>query len=192
MRLLQAAGGKPGGAEPASVKGKNLLITGAVLSILAVALFYLLPAIPDATSVQHFHIDFLWNDSLWKQVSGYTLLGLSCIGLLLSLRKRWSKITLGDFAWWRVVHVILGVGLLTLLLLHTGLHLGSNANFALITVFLLLAFSGAFASGVTVLEPKLKARTAKRLRSLTQWAHILLFWPLPVLLGFHIVSFYYF
>jgi nitrite reductase (NADH) large subunit len=142
--------------------------------------------------VQHFRIDVLWNDSFWKQVTGYTILGLSTIGLFISLRKRWQKFTLGEFAWWRVVHVLLGVAILTTLLLHTGLNLGSNANFALIMVFLLLAFSGAFAAGVSVMEPKLKPRTAKQLRSLTQWAHLLLFWPLPLLLGFHIVSFYYF
>ena len=179
-------------AEPATVQGKNFLTAGALLSALAVMVFYFLPEIPDATSVQHFRIDVLWNDSFWKQVTGYTILGLSTIGLFISLRKRWQKFTLGEFAWWRVVHVLLGVAILTTLLLHTGLNLGSNANFALIMVFLLLAFSGAFAAGVSVMEPKLKPRTAKQLRSLTQWAHLLLFWPLPLLLGFHIVSFYYF
>jgi len=179
-------------AEPASVQGKRLLSTTAILSALAVMSFYFMPAIPDATSVQQFHIDFLWNDSFWKQVTGYSILGLSSIGLLLSLRKRWRKIALGDFAWWRVAHVLLGVSILAILFLHTGLRLGSNANFALIMVFLLLAFSGAFAAGVSAMEPKLKPRTAKQLRSLTQWAHLLLFWPLPLLLGFHIVSFYYF
>ncbi len=179
-------------AEPTTVQGKHLLTAGTLLTALTVMLFFFVPAIPDAQSVQHFHIDFLWNDSFWKQVTGYTILGLSAIGLFISLRKRWQKFTLGDFAWWRVAHVLLGVTILTTLFLHTGLNLGSNANFALIMVFLLLAFSGAFASGVSVIEPKLKPRTAKQLRNLTQWVHLLLFWPLPLLLGFHIVSFYYF
>lgn len=179
-------------AEPATVQGKNWLNTGIALSVLVAICFYFVPSIPDAASVQHFSIDFLWNDSFWKQVSGFTLLGLSTLGLLLSLRKRWAKFSLGNFAWWRVAHVLLGVTILAILLLHTGLHLGSNANFALITVFLLLAVSGAMAAGVSVLEPTLKPRTAKQLRSMTQWTHLLLFWPLPVLLGFHIVSFYYF
>jgi len=179
-------------AEPATVKGKNFLTTSALLTVLTVMLFYFAPAVPDAQSVQHFHIDFLWNDSFWKQVTGYSMLGLIAIGLFISLRKRWNKIAFGEYAWWRVAHVILGVTVLTTLFLHTGLNLGSNANFALIMMFLLLAFSGAFASGISVLEPKLKPRTAKQLRNLTQWAHLLLFWPLPLLLGFHIVSFYYF
>ena len=179
-------------AEPATVKGKHFLTTGALLAALTVMLFYFVPAIPDAQSVQHFHIDFLWNDSFWKQVTGYTMLGLATLGLVISLRKRWHKIALGDYAWWRVAHVLLGVTILTTLFFHTGFNLGSNANFALITVFLLLAFSGALASGISAIEPKLKQRTAKQLRNLTQWAHLILFWPLPLLLGFHIVSFYYF
>ena len=33
---------------------------------------------------------------------------------------------------------------------------------------------------------------ARRWRPVLTWAHLLLFWPLPVLVGFHIVSVYYF
>jgi len=31
-----------------------------------------------------------------------------------------------------------------------------------------------------------------RVRSISLWAHILLLWPLPVLLGFHILKSYWF
>jgi nitrite reductase (NADH) large subunit len=179
-------------ADSAIVKGRTLLSTGALLTALAVLLFYFAPAIPDAQSVQDFRIDILWNDSFWKQVSGYTILGLSTIALLLSLRKRWHKVSFGDFAWWRATHVLLGTLILVALFLHTGLHLGAKANFVLLSFFLTLAFTGALAAGTCVFEPKLNPHTAKQLRNVTQWLHLLLFWPLPVLLGFHILSFYYF
>jgi nitrite reductase (NADH) large subunit len=33
---------------------------------------------------------------------------------------------------------------------------------------------------------------ARRVRSALTWMHILLFWPVPVLLGFHVFKTYYY
>jgi nitrite reductase (NADH) large subunit len=90
------------------------------------------------------------------------------------------------------MHTALGVTVLAVLLAHTGLQLGSNLNFVLMLTFLGVALTGSLAGAVVAVEPKLNPLTAKRARSFINSVHLIMFWPLPVLLGFHIVSFYYF
>ena len=136
--------------------------------------------------------DNLWRDNLWKQISGFTLLGLSLLGLLLSLRKRWKRISFGDFAFWRVIHVAIGVAIVLSLLAHTGFRTGSHLNLYLMTGFVALLALGTLAGGVIALEHRLDNVLARRLRSSFIWLHILLFWPIPALLGFHIFKTYYF
>jgi len=82
------------------------------------------------------------------------------------------------------------------LFVHTGFHLGENLNGWLMGLFLVLSAVGAVAGVVTAVEHKLLngpmkgARTAPR--SLPVWAHILLLWPLPLLLGAHIATVYFY
>jgi nitrite reductase (NADH) large subunit len=151
-----------------------------------------LPAVDATSSVQTFSLNFLWEDTFWKQVTGYSVLALSVIGLLMSLRKRWTRFRLADFNYWRVAHIALGVAVLAVLLLHTGLQLGANLNLVLMLTFLGVALTGSLAGAIVALEPRLDPLTAKRARSFINYLHLIVFWPLPVLLGFHIMSFYYF
>ena len=74
-------------------------------------------------------LDFLWRDDFTKQVSGYTLLGITVFSLLFSLRKRIKRIKFGQFGTWRMAHGILGGVTLIGVLAHTGFHWGSNLNF---------------------------------------------------------------
>lgn len=178
--------------EIAPAKGIKTTAILSVTGLLATLLLLGIPAINAAPSVQQFSINFMWEDSFWKQVTGYSVLALTVIGLVMSLRKRWRIFKLGDFNYWRVVHIALGVSVLAILLLHTGLQLGSNLNMALMLTFIGVAITGSIAGGVVALEPRLNPLTAKRIRSYINYTHLFLFWPLPVLLGFHIVSFYYF
>ena len=134
--------------------------------------------------------DAIWRESAWKQASGYTVLGLSVLALLLSLRKRLFR-TIGDFAWWRVAHALLAVLCLGGLAVHTGGRMGANLDFLLMAAFLGAVALGAVAGGVVALEHRLGAR-AQRLRRAWTWAHLVLFWPVPVLLGFHVFKSYYF
>lgn len=173
-------------------RGSRPLMGLAVLALLAALALFVLAPYPYAESVQTWRLDLLWRDGLWKQISGYTLAGLSLLGLLVSLRKRWKRFGFGDFGYWRVFHTGLGLLVLTLLAAHTGLHLGVNLNFALMSVFLGLALAGGVSGLAIVVERKLSRSLGKRLRAWTTWAHIALFWPLPALLGFHIASVYYF
>ncbi|WP_455200484.1 FAD-dependent oxidoreductase, partial [Kaarinaea lacus] len=178
--------------ETAAPKGILATTILTIAGLIATILLLGIPAIDAAPSVQQFSINFLWEDTFWKQVSGYSVLALTVIGLLMSFRKRWRLFKLGDFAYWRVLHIALGVTVLSLLVLHTGLQLGSNLNLVLMLTFLGVALTGSIAGAVVAMEPRLDPLTAKRARSYINYAHLILFWPLPVLLGFHIVSFYYF
>ncbi len=166
----------------------TLAITAFILTLLLLGL----PPVSPARSVQQFTLNFLWEDNFWKQVTGYSVLALSFAGLVLSLRKRWRLFKLGEFNYWRIVHIALGVTVLAVLLFHTGLQLGSNLNLVLMLTFLGVALTGSLAGAIVALEPKLNPLTAKRARSFINSVHLIMFWPLPVLLAFHIVSYYYF
>lgn len=189
--LLAELAGERVAPEPR--RGRKPLL-GAVLATLLFSLLLIFaPAIPYAHSVDvPWQWDRLWREILWKQASGFTLLGLALLALLMSLRKRWSRFRLGDFAIWRVLHTILGVGVLVALPVHTGGRLGSQLNLLLMVCFLGLMLVGGVAAAVIGLEYRIAPGIAQKMRGNWAWAHILLFWPVPVLLAFHILKTYYF
>lgn len=171
--------------------GKPLLLTSAI-SLLLALMIWLLPAVPAAVSVQGgFHPGELWTDHLLKQISGFTVVGLMVVGLAISLRKR-TRLTIGQFNSWRVVHVVLGMATVMLLVAHTGLDNGSNLNRLLMLDMIAIAVLGAMTGVVMAIEQRLPPRWSRRLRSSWNMAHILLLWPLPVLLGFHVLASYYY
>jgi nitrite reductase (NADH) large subunit len=149
--------------------------------------------VPMSTSVMDLaSVDFLWRSGAWKQASGFTLLGLCVASLLAVLRKRLRRLPPGTFASYRVVHAALGVTTLLAAAVHTGMRLGSNLNFALAMCFITTVLFGAFAGIVTSLERKLSPPHGARLRRAWTWAHLLAFWPMPVLTAFHVLTVYYF
>ena len=85
--------------------------------------------------------------------------------------------------------------MLILLVAHTGFHMGHNLNMALMISFLGLNLVGALAGIFASMESTASgewATRARRLRPAFTLAHIILFWPLPVLLVFHVLlTFYY-
>jgi len=174
------------------IKGQTAITIISIVGFFFVLLQLFVPAINAPQSVQHFSLNFLWENNVWKQVSGFTLLGITVIGLLVSIRKRWRKLRFGHYNYWRVMHVVLGVILLATLALHTGFHFGTHINFLLMLTYISIAISGVISAAVVAFETKLPLFVAKRARSIVNFTHILLFWPFPTLVGFHIVSFYYF
>ena len=187
--LLAELAGSAGRVAPAR-GGRWLLAVGAI-SLFA-ALLAAAFSIPYPGTVQiSWAWDLLWRESFWKQASGFTVLGLSLLALTLSLRKRIRKISFGDFAMWRVAHAVLAVLTLAGLAVHTGGRLGANLNLALMASFLGVIVLGTVAGGVVALEHRLGARAAQLRRAWT-WAHLILFWPVPVLLGMHVFKSYYF
>ena len=187
--LAELAGAQEIAAEP----GSRTLLWTAIVTLVAALAFLLSPAIPFPDSVQvPLRWDLLWRDSLLKQVSGFTLLGIGVLVSIISLRKRLPRFSFGRFASWRLVHVLLGTLAVITLIGHTGLRLGYNLNLLLMLNFLALLLVGAAASGVIGLQQILPRARARRTREVSLWLHILLLWPLPALLGFHILKTYWF
>ncbi|HBG31244.1 MAG TPA: nitrite reductase, partial [Gammaproteobacteria bacterium] len=111
---------------------------------------------------------------------------------LLGLRKRVKAVRFGDFAAWRLVHVVLGAAALAVLLLHTGGRLGHGLNAALALTLIGLTVAGGLAGMTIGREHAVAVRSGRRLRRLTTNLHIAALWPLPVLLVFHILKFYWY
>lgn len=180
--------------EKEKAPGSPVLAVGSLLAIVMASLWLLFQPIPTGSSVesQVYQVEALWRDGLFKQISGFTLLGLSLLGLLVSMRKRWKRFSIASFGSWRAFHAITGVLALCVLVLHTGLQFGENLNGWLLTNFLLIAALGAFAGWSALREQRRSGYFNKQLRRWMNRVHLVLAWPLPVLLGFHIVSVYYF
>jgi nitrite reductase (NADH) large subunit len=182
-----------GAAEISPVVAARTLTAAALLAVMAMLLWLLPFSLPYADTVQAVpRLDVLWRNGLYKQISGFTLLGLSMLLALVSLRKRVRRLRWGSFDGWRVLHVVAGVLTITVLIAHTGFRLGDNLNFYLMCVFAGLMLAGAAASAVVGLQHALPLTLARRSRELSIWAHVLLLWPLPALLGFHILKTYWY
>ena len=193
--LLASLLGAP--ARQIEVPGWRSLLVASGVAVVLILGYLLADPLPFAESVQHtWHaIDWLWRESFAKQVTGFTLLGISVFALLLSLRKRWDWFRFGDYGFWRSLHGVVGMLTLFGFFVHTGLHLGSNFTFVLAVVFLALNLVGSFTGLFAAFESKARGQLAEQVRAwrprLTQ-LHIWLFWPLPVLILFHIISVYYY
>lgn len=199
LPLLQEMTESPAGVSGVRpVRGRKVvLIASAVAAVLVVLAVLVKPApIPEHFSVEGgwYQLEKFWRQDLIKQVTGFTLLGLAVVGMVLSLRKRVKWLArLGDYGWYRAFHTLLGVLCLVGLIVHTGVRMGDNLNFALMCVFLALNFLGAVAGVATALEARGSgawALRARRWRPVLTWAHLVLFWPLPVLVAFHIAVAY--
>ena len=190
-QLVEAASGIKRSAEK-----EIAWLPTAVASCLAVLLAIIissLPAIAVSDSVQQSaFLEFLWNDKYWKQVTGFTLLGMSIVGLIISLRKRIKRLEVGQFAYWRFVHIFLGMACTMTLILHTGMHFGENLNQMLMINFISVLLLGGLAGVVMSLSHKLNPVQSMSLRRFFSWCHILVTWPLPVLLAIHILTVYYY
>lgn len=189
--LLAEMLGESADIEP--VRSWRGLLALSALTVVITVMFALFWPIPFADSVQYeIRWDELWRDSLFKQISGFSMLGLIVIGLFISLRKRSSKVSFGDYDLWRISHIVLGIVALAVLIAHTGFRLGNELNMLLMINFLLLAAAGASASTVVATEHRMVPAVAKKKRKMWNKVHLFLFWSLPVLLGFHVLKTYYY
>ena len=176
----------------AAPRGVRTLLVLALLTLLFSTLSVVISPLPYADSVQVLwaRLDAWWRDGLLKQISGYTLITLVALGLLVSVRKRVRRVRYGDYSTWRNLHALLGAGALLLLVLHTGFHFGHNLNLWLMSAFTAIAALGA-AAGLSATREHAGA-AARAWKARYNSLHLLAAWPLPVLLGFHILSVYYF
>lgn len=180
------------GASAPAPRAWGLLAASAGAMAIALAIIFATP-VPFSTSIQDpSRIDVLWRDSALRQTTGFGLLALGLSASLLSLRKRWRRVSRGAFATWRTAHAAVGLLTLIVLALHTGMRLGDNANFALLASFATVNVVGAAAGSVTAVEQAYGAVFGAYCRRLFVTAHILAAWPLPLLIAFHMLAVYYF
>ena len=180
-----------------AVAGWRGLLVASLTAIGAILLMGLFGPIEFSESVvsSRRKLDFFWRDDFWKQVSGYTLLGITVLTLLFSIRKRIKRVSFGRFGTWRMAHGILGAVTLVGVLAHTGMHWGANLNFWLMFCFIGINLLGGVTGFVTSMESRASGSTAMLLR---QWRprltllHILVFWPLPLLIAAHVFTIYYY
>jgi len=182
---------------PPKTASWKILLGSSVLTLVFITMMLIVGPLPFADSVQStWHsVDALWRSETPKQITGYTILGLTVLGLVFSLRKRITRITWGDFAWWRVAHAVLATLAIVGLMLHTGFHFGSNLNFALAVTFVVVNFTGSLTGMLVSLENRITGSLGiwiRRWRPRLVWLHLILSWPLPVLLLFHIITVYSF
>ena len=164
-------------------------IAAAVLSIATLAW-------PQARAAQSVHgrswLEPLWTGDTGKQISGYVLVGLCVVSLLISARKRLSWFVFSDVPLWRMIHGIIGVLALGVLALHTGMQLGSHLMLVLTLNLLAAALLGALAGSITVLSNRWSPLAARDRRRSSARAHLLVCWPLPVLIALHVLQVYFY
>lgn len=182
-------------AEPVTRPGVGLLVAS-VIAMLVLFSWFVGPLPYANTVVDMWHqVDFIWRDSFWKQVTGYVLLGIATLALLLPLRKRVKRLAYGNYGLWRTLHSVIGVMTLVGLLVHTGMRMGSNFNLLLAVTFLGLNLSGAVTGAITSWESRTGGELGMTFR---QWRprltkiHIYCLWPMPLLLIIHIVCVYFY
>lgn len=182
------------GARRKPVDFFRTLLTFTLVALVATAIMMTMPPVPYADSVQAaWQPDVLWRDGLIKQVSGFSVLGLFAVGLLLSLRKRIRGLAqAGRYDYWRLGHLALGLLAIAALVAHTGLRTGHGLNFALMASFSAMLLLGGLTGLVIAFEHRIGGARATRLRRQSGLLHILLFWPVPLLLGWHIFKSYWF
>ena len=132
---------------------------------------------------------------LMRQVTGYTILGFALLAALIGVRKRWNRFTFGRFSTWRISHAMFALLSLIALMFHTGFSSGKNLNSWLFYSFISMNFFGVLTGFTASFEffgtNKLSA-FCRRWRPQMTFIHLLIFWPLPALLIFHIIQAYRF
>ncbi|QDT13717.1 FAD-dependent oxidoreductase [Planctomycetes bacterium K23_9] len=183
--------------EVSATAGTRTMMLASLAAACFLVTFLFVSPIQFAQSVQDGwrDVDVLWRSDLARQITGYTTLSLTLLGLVFSLRKRFDWFQWGSYGLWRAIHGVLGAGVLIALAVHTGFSLGANLNFILAIVFLGTAAFGSAAGIVSSMESRAtgtKAMTLRLWRPRLTHLHLWLFWPLPALIAIHVFSFYWF
>ncbi len=181
-------------ARAKTARLQKLVLLLSVVGALAAAVTLLSPRIPIPDQFGPTLLELLWNDSTWQQWSGYILLGISLVGLMIiaALKNRLLN-RFWNYSNWQLAHVALGLLCILILFTHTGFRLGDNLNALLMLFYLatliLGALTGIVISGVTQLRKKGVTLT-RRMRVIPIRTHIAALLPLPALLVAHILIVY--
>jgi nitrite reductase (NADH) large subunit len=180
-----------GGDAPASRVARGLLGIS-LAAVAAVAILVLAAPIRYGDSWQEASaIEALWRSGEYRRLTGFGTAALAAFASLLTLRKRWRRLSAGPYPAWRLGHALLGVATLVMVCLHTGLRAGDNLSLALMACFAAANVLGAGAGAITAVEHRL-GRPGQQYRAGLALLHTVAAWPLPVLIAFHALSAYYF
>jgi len=169
-----------------SQKRPKVLMAGSVITLVLVLLFLIMPTYLVPTSVYSIDLVAL----IPSDYTGYGILGLGVMGLLIALPRRYDWVRKFDSSSWRLVHVWLGISALILLFFHTGFSTGGLHTTLLTICFLTLFILGAAAGIAIALQEKFSPAQTYIYKRNFKWLHILVSWPLPILLLTHILSTY--
>ncbi|MCY4046226.1 MAG: FAD-dependent oxidoreductase, partial [Cellvibrionales bacterium] len=174
-----------------SIKKETALILVAGLGIALLALFALLNPFGTTESYQPDHISHFWHDSFYRQITGFSILAITVLSFLFSLRKRINWLNKLSFGPLRLFHGLMATLALALLFLHTGVSDFQGVNQWLLYSFFGATIFGAISGLFADFEKRFNSLGIKKAKGVAVFAHIVTFWPLPVLLGFHILSVYW-
>ena len=181
-------------ARARAARFQKLLLILSACGGLAVAATLLSPPIPLADRFGPGLLESLWYDRVWKQWSGYLLLGLSLagLGIAVAVKKRLVARIAGSHGW-RLFHIALGIACVLVLFAHTGFRFGANMNTALMGFFVAALLSGALAGAAIGGTPRLRKmgvrKTGRHNRALIG-LHAIAICPLPALLIVHVLTVY--
>ncbi len=147
-----------------------------------------------------------WTRShFFRQVTGFVALGLILLEVGYALVKRNKVHVPGDRARWRVLHILVGAGLLPLIVVHTGGRWGSNLNGLLLTSLVgtvLVGVGGKLGEALKLRHAGRRQDRGERLdgsrnhrrpfRATWLLAHTVFVSLLLALVAFHVWSVYYF
>jgi nitrite reductase (NADH) large subunit len=132
--------------------------------------------------------DFLLRDPGAQQTTGFALVGLALLAMLLPLRRRLGKRLPGSGNMWRLIHGLIGASLLAGVLVHSSGRMGQGLNGALSVATLAFTLAGAALAFGWRRAPPQPAAVRRVLRPL----HLLLLWPALGLMLAHVLAVYYF
>jgi nitrite reductase (NADH) large subunit len=174
-------------------RGRKALLVASIVAVSwALLLAFAPPILPGVSVRAGVLVDALTRNAIWKQISGYLLVAVCLASLVISLRKRWKRFQFADVPFFRAVHGVVTTASLVLFFSHTGFRVGSGLNFVLTVVFLSAMVVGAAAGAVFALSDRLSALAARDRRLRVSWAHIVVLWPLPILVALHVLMVYYY
>ena len=181
-------------AQARAARFQKLLLILSAFGGLAVAATLLAPPIALADRFGPGILESLWYDRVWKQWSGYLLLGLgvSGLGIAVVIKKRLVARIAGSHGW-RLFHIVLGIACVLVLFAHTGFRFGANMNTALMGFFVAALLSGALAGAAIGGAPRLRkmgVRKTGRHNRVLIGLHAIAICPLPALLIVHVLTVY--
>jgi len=138
--------------------------------------------------------EVLWTDTRLQTLTGYALLGVFALAMLLPLIKLWGRRRLAAApqaavriqSGGRLFHAAVGLAAVALGLVHSGGRLGANFNVLLAASTAALLGLGAVST--VMVAGALRSRLAVRLGTGARLVHMALLWPVLALVGIHLFA----